>query len=473
MTIQFDAIPSSIRKPTCAMEFNTSLAVRSLPQNRQKMLIVGQKTSEGSVAALTPIEVYSDAEAAAYFGYGSICHLMTLAALNANRYVALSVIAMEDDVAGVAATGTVTISGEATAAGTLTLRLGNRSVSIAVATGDAVGDIASALAAAVNADTSLPVTASANLGVVTLTAKNAGVLGNQIDLAYEATGGCCTAVIVAMGDDTAGSGDPDIDDALAVVFDEQYHIIASPYNDASSLGKLRDHMDSVSGPLEQHDGVGAYGYDGLLADCTTLMSGINAGRMTGIYLRGTRSLQYELAAAYGSVIAFEEDPARPLNTLELDGIHAPDIGDRLSRTEQESCLWNGVTPGEVGPGGKVRIVRAVTNYVENALGVADPALLDLTTIRTLDYVRKATRERVALRFPRSKLLARTLNQVKSETIDVLKRLEELEIVENVDDNIDGIIVEVSGTDPNRVNEQIPVDVVNGLHVFAGRIDLIL
>ena len=101
------------------------------------------------------------------------------------------------------------------------------------------------------------------------------------------------------------------------------------------------------------------------------------------------------------------------------------------------------------------------------------SLLDITTIRTLDYVRKAIRERISLRFPREKLSTRTPAKVRSEILDVLRGLESLEIVEEVDANADGVVVERNLQDANRLDAKIPTDVVNGLHVFAGRIDLLL
>ena len=128
---------------------------------------------------------------------------------------------------------------------------------------------------------------------------------------------------------------------------------------------------------------------------------------------------------------------------------------------------------EAHNGDKVQIVRAISTYTKNAQGVDDVALLDITTIRTLDYVRKACRERIALRFPRDKLSSRTPPKVRSELLDVLYKLEELEIVEEVDANKDGLIVERDLQDVNQLNARIPADVVNGLHVFAGRIDLLL
>lgn len=564
--ISFDQIPSSIRKPGKYFEFNTKLAVRTLPQNRQEMLITAQRLAafiegasvegaglndltsggtftglltrkvvveidaadtpdtfkwskdggktwdvstvaitgsaqtltegititfgattghtlgdkwqftayvEPSVAEKVPTQLFSDVEAAEYFGYGSQVHLMAKAAIEANPYVALSACALDDAGAGVAASGTITIDATAVAAGTLIVYIGYQTAQIAVAKDDTAAEIAQALAIQMQAQPNLPVMAAVDTSVagkVNLTAKNKGVVGNSIGIAYSITNAATTSTIVDMA---SGSGDPDVDGALAEAVSEQYHLIATPYNDQTSLETLRDHLDLVSGPLEQRPAVGVYGFAGALASATTLAGNVNHGRILSAYARNTKSLPLEIAAAMASVLAFEEDPARPLNTLELKKIHAPAIDDRLTRTEQESCLYNGVTPLEVGPGEKVQIVRAISTYIQDAQGIDDISLLDITTIRTLDYVRKACRERVALRFPREKLSSKTPPKVKSELLDVLFKLEDLEIVEEVDANKDGLIVERDLQDPNRLDAKIPTDVVNGLHVFAGRIDLLL
>ena len=251
-----------------------------------------------------------------------------------------------------------------------------------------------------------------------------------------------------------------------------HNIIVSPFCTQTTLTALRTHLDFVSGPMEQRGAVGVAGWPGTLAAGTTLASQINSGRITVGWHNGSVMLPAEIAAAYGARIASEEDPARPLNTLTL-ALDVTDLASRPGRTEQENALHNGLTPFEVGPGETVQIVRAITTYTRNASGVDDVSLLDLTTIRTLDYVRKACRERIALRFPREKLSTRTPPLVRSELYDVLLKLEELEIIEEVDANKDALIVERDSQDVNRLNARIPSDVVNGLHVFAGRIDLLL
>lgn len=471
--ISFDQIPSSIRKPGKYFEFNTKLAVRTLPNNKQRMLIIGQRIAAGTVAQKIPTLIFSDKEAETFFGAGSMLHLMCRAAIKANAYLDLTAIALDDAATGVAAAGSVTIGGPATGSGSLKLYIGNQKVEIGIANGDVSTAIASTLNAEIAKYPYLPITSAVdgvNQSKLNFTAKNKGTIGNQINIAYELTAKGVTATVAAM---TGGATDPNVEDALSVVFAEHYHVIATPHNDQTSLVALRNHLDNVSGPMEQRGAVGVYGMNGALSAATTLAAAINHGRISNPYIRGSRSIPYEIASAYAAVMAFEEDPARPLNTLELKGIHAPAIDQRLSRTEQESCLYNGVTPLEVGPGEKVQIVRAISTYIKDAQGIEDISLLDITTIRTLDYVRKACRERISLRFPREKLSSKTPPKVRTELLDVLYKLEDLEIVEEVAANMDGLIVERDLQDPNRLNAKIPTDVVNGLHVFAGRIDLLL
>ncbi|EOV4603899.1 phage tail sheath C-terminal domain-containing protein, partial [Escherichia coli] len=71
------------------------------------------------------------------------------------------------------------------------------------------------------------------------------------------------------------------------------------------------------------------------------------------------------------------------------------------------------------------------------------------------------------------LSTRTIAKVESELYDVLLKLEESEILENVEANKAKLRVQRNGKDANRLDCAIPADVVNGLHVFAGRIDMIL
>ncbi|MCA8058135.1 phage tail sheath C-terminal domain-containing protein [Burkholderia cepacia] len=468
--ISFDTIPSSLLKPGKYFEFNTKLAVRTLPTNAQTVILIGQRLTTGQVAPLVPTKVFSGDQAALYFGAGSLAHRAAVAAIKANAYVALTVIGIDDAAAGVASKATVTFSGPATADGAYALFIGLDRVDVAVATDATAADVAASFAAAIGQATSLPVTAAAADGVLTLTAKNKGAAGNSIAVSQLGQAAGVSAVIAPFA---GGLNDPDIAPALAAVFGATYDVysLGTPTQDV--LTKLRTHLDAISHALEQRPAIAAIGSGVTLATDTTLAGQINSGRISLGWYPGSVALPAEIGAAYAAVVASEEDPARPLNTLPLTGLDVTPVTAWAGRTEQESALHNGVTPFEVGPGNVVQIVRAVTTYTKDAQGIDDPALLDLTTIRTLDYVRKACRQRIALRFPREKLSEKTPPKVRSELLDVLYKLEELEIVENVEANAGKLIVERDLQNVNQLNAAIPCDVVNGLHVFAGRIDLIL
>ncbi|MDU9022169.1 phage tail sheath subtilisin-like domain-containing protein [Pseudomonas corrugata] len=281
------------------------------------------------------------------------------------------------------------------------------------------------------------------------------------------------AAVSCVGVTISGDTEPDISAALAATALGGYTILVPAWFSQTALTALRTHINTYTDSIEQQSIVGVAAVTSTMSAAAALATALNSGAITIALLPGTTSTARQVAAAYAAMIASEEDPARPLNTLALTGIAVPPIAVRLGRTEQEACLNNGVTPLEVGPGDLVQIVRAITTYTKSAAGATDVSLLDLTTIRTLYYVRQACRERIRLRFPRSKLSKKTPGAVRSELLDVLQKLEALEIVEEVEANAPSLVVERSEQDVNRLNAAIPTDVVNGLHVFAGRIDLLL
>lgn len=468
--ISFDSIPASIRKPGKYFEYNNKLAVRSLPTNLQRVLLVAQMLAAGAAVANAVVQVFDSESAATLFGRGSQAHRMVKAALRANRYAQLFVLPVADAGTGVAASGTLTVTGNATASGAISINVAGVDLVVPVTTGDAAASVAANIKAELDKLVDLPTSQAVVGGVVTLTQHNKGTVGNAHRLAASSS---ATGIAVAATAFTGGLNDPSLATPLAAAFSGGHEILVVPYATGTPLTDLRTHLNAVSSPMERRPAIGVYASAGSLSAATTQALALNSERMTNGFLKNGISPAEEQAAGYAAEIAFEEDPARPLNTLALIGITVPQIADRLSRTEQETCLANGVTPLEWGPGDVVQIVRAVTTYTVNPANVADVSWLDLTTIRTMDYVMKAIRTRIELRFPRDKLSARTPDRVRSELLDVLYKLEELEIVENVDLWKNDLVVERDNQDANRLNAKIPVDVVNGLHVFAGRLDLIL
>lgn len=470
--VSFDKIQTSTRKPGVYVEWNTKLAVRNLPTNKQRVLLIAQHSNPkaGKLTALA--NIYSAADVAAAYGAGSQAHLMASAAIKAYAYADLSLITVADNEAGVAATGNITITGTADTQGVLRVNIGNAdTLTVGVAANATAATVAAAVKAAIDAETSLPVTATASEGLVTLTAKNKGTHGNHIRIRASNTAEGITVAVKAM---SGGDADADIGPALNAVIAEGHNLIAVGCTDEANLLKLRTHLETVGAPEEKRWALGIYGQTGALAQTTTQAGRLNSGYLYSAWYRKTPSLPCELAAAFAAVVASEEDPARPLNTLKLNGIGVCDSADKTMRTEQENALYNGVTPIETSPDGtSAQIVRAISTYTKTANGTADESLLDMTTVRTLIYVSGACADRIALRFPRDKMTKRTIDRVRSELIDVLMKCEELEIVEDVENNLANLIVERDAQNTSMLNCRVPSDVVNGLHQVGMVIDLYL
>jgi len=476
MSITFDSIPGSIRKPGRYSEYNSSLADQGLPANAKKMLILGQKTTDGTGISNIPVQVYSAADAVTLAGAGSVLTLSVAAALKANPNLELWISPIPD-AAGAKSVGTITFAGTASTTGSLEFWIGNVRAEATVFSGDSASEVATSVQAALAAIHHLtPMIATVDTAVVTLTARNFGTLGNNVAVAYKNNNiGTTTTTVVQPA---SGATDPSIETALDNVFAADYDVVLDTLNDSTNLGLFKTHMFDISSPTEDRPCTGYFGYTGVQATLETLAgTTLNYERMAVAYLKYTKttesghSLDYEIGAAFAAVVAREEDPARPFNTLALRGIAPCALEDRLSRTQQESLLNNGVTPLEVGPGESVQIVRAITTYTTDATGTKSIAYLDLTTILSLDYGKKAIETREAQRFPRDKKTERTKAKLKTEIYDVIRLLAQLEIWNLCD--IDEILVEDSLVSAGTVHTRIPAYVVAGMHVIANRIDLLL
>ncbi|HAF6280256.1 TPA: phage tail protein, partial [Salmonella enterica] len=438
--IEIETIPGSTRKPGVYAEFNTRMATRSLPGNLQRMLIIAPMSGAGVQAkALELHDVFSDDEAAVLFGRGSLAHIMAVSALKANRYLQLQTIGLADAQAGKPATADIALTGPATQSGTLTVWVANTRIDAQVQAGDSAQAISRALLDALSRQGALPVTAQMATGDsgVTLTARHGGEWGNDIRLSGRTTAPGVTVTVNAM---TGGENNASVRDALTAVFAAGHQVIAVPWTDETTLRALREHLAATGDAMEKRGAVGVAGWAGTLATGTTLAGRSNDGRTTVGWHPGSVCLQAEIAAGYAAVIASEEDPARPYNGLEIVGLDVTPLTSRAGRREQENALHNGLAPLEVGPGDKVQIVRAISTYTKSANGTDDPALLDITTMRTLDYARKAWCDRIALRYPRDKATERNRRGVRSELLDVALKLEEEEIIENVMAMKDALIV---------------------------------
>lgn len=485
--ITFQTIPDGIRKPGAYFEEITNQAIQGLTPVNDLVVILAQKTASGIVPEKTPTKIFDSGTAQLDFGAGSIAHLAAMAALEANPNVALTVVGIDDANGSAPAGGSIAINDTtAVSAGSINIWVGDQIATANFTAGATAASISASLMTSLTAVSNLlPVTDSSSGGVITFNAKNGGTLGNFIPLSAKVTQGLSAVVVTPM---TNGSGDPDLGDYASVgtvlnsIVAGGYTIVANTNPSADALGKVKDLVEFVSGPMEQRpaiqvsavtDLVDSYGNLEILAGIT-----LNHGRTTIPYINYAndnlaKTECFKIAGAYASVLASQSDPAVPYDGLLLTPVAPPAVTDRWTRTQEEDLLKNGLTPLDVVPGDEVQIVRAISTYTTNSLSIPDPTLLDINTIRTLDYVRAQIRTRLGIRFVRAKLTKRIARQIRVQVIDVLGQLEQLEIVQNVSQWSNGIIVETDSVDPTRIDIKVPSNIVSGLHIIAGQIILVL
>ncbi|WYX15065.1 phage tail sheath subtilisin-like domain-containing protein [Achromobacter xylosoxidans] len=477
--IQLDQIPESTLKPGVYFEFNTKLARNSLPTNLQRVLIYGQRLDSGWVPALKLVDVFNDKDAAVYFGAGSIAHRMVIAAIEANPNAQISVIAVDDDVSAHEAQWRLDFPAKAQVApGILTVEIGKESVSVGLDVGMNGGAIAYAVIDAIKGRPDLPVTAFSatdsqmETGGVIFYAKNKGEAGRKIRIAFvtrTSTGASGTVLLTSQ----TGDRDPDLRPAYAATFGASHEIRVCPFASKEALLAFRSHLEELGSPLEQRDAIGIAGTAGTLAAATTIAPEINCRIMSLGWYNKSKCTGGEIAAGYAAVMASEEHPARPLDTLEIKGLDVTDQEDKPGRKEQENALHNGVTPIVVGPGNRVQIVRAISTYLVDEQNIPDDTCLDITVFRTLHYFRKACRQAIAKRFPRELLSDKTPPKVRTVILEVAYACQDMEILQNIDQYKDQLVVQKHDHNKGMCVAAIPAPIVHGMHVFAGRIDLIV
>lgn len=467
--ITLDQIPGSTLKPGVYTEFNTKLARSSLPTNLRRVLIYAQRLATGSVPALQIVDVFTDKQAAEYFGVGSMAHRAVALAIEANPYAQIAVVTVDDKSAGTEAVTTLDLVA-ATGRGMLTFFVGVESVDVGLESGMTAADQATAIVKAASGLPALPVIVTATADKLTIKAKHKGEAGNEIKVRLRTrySSGQTTMIAATLA---GGQGNPDLRPAYDAAFGSSYEIRVCPFSDKESLLAFRDHLEALANPMEKRETIGVAGFPGTLAGATTVTAEINSPIISYAWYNKSRKTSVEIAAGYATVMASEEHPARPLNYLQIKGLDVIDQENYPSRKEQENALHNGVTPLEVGPGNRVQIVRAISTYLVDQQKNPDDTCLDITVFQILHYVAKAVRQALSQQFPRELATQRTRDKIRTVGLRIAYQCEELEILQNIDDYKDRLVVQPHPQNKGMTVMKMPAPIVHGLHVIAARIDL--
>lgn len=483
--IPFKNLPQSVRVPLFYAEIDNSLANSAVAT--QRALIIGQITAAGTALPNVPIISQGVGEAALSGGPSSMLSAMTAAYRLNDTFGEVWYIPLADDPGATAAAGSIAFTAAATANGTLSLYVGGVRYSLPVLTSQTTAQVATALAALVNADTTCPVVASVVTNTVTFTAVNKGPVGNGIDLRVnyqgtrggEATPTGLTFTVIAL---TGGATAPSLTAALANLGSQSFDFIVCPYTDTTSLDALKTLLNDVTGRWSWNQQL--YGHvfaaaSGTLGGLVTIGTSRNNQHETIMGFNNSPTPPYIWAAAIaGSAGAsLRNDPALPLQTVVLRGVLAPPLQSRLPITDRNTLLYDGISTFMVADDGTVAIENLITTYQKNAFGSADNSYLEVETLFTLAFVLRYMKTAITSKYSRVKLAANgtryaagsavvTPNVIRSELIGQFRELEYLGLVQNGDAFAAGLIVEQNALNPNRVDVLWPGTLIAQLRVFA-------
>jgi len=524
----FNLIAASIQ-PAFRAEVSNSKAAGGA--TARPSLVIGQALGTGYVANV-PVKVLSTGTANALFRTGSQLARAIAAYLANDPFAELWALPVDDSGTGVAAALSLKFVVTGTPGyGSLYLYIAGQRLVINVtpaSTATSIGDaIAAALgineAAAFAAGSTFPVTATNSSGTVTFLARNKGSLSNQIDfrvnylgsasgeqypvgvvaqyyptglawtdlaLAYQgnnATAPACNASTTSTSNGTIlGANDPSLTTAIANMGDRRYSFVVCPYSTKGTGLPITllatEFADSLTGRWGPQKQVYGHVYSALNSTAATLygLSTDNSPHVSIFGIEASPTPPCEIAAAFAGAIApsIRNDPARPLNTLILQGVLAPSPADQFNYTEREQILANGITTPLIDPAGNVRIQRAISTYTKNAYGAADKSYRDITTPATLDFILTEMGNYISNAYSRVKLVDNDMpiqpgtncvncNSIRNALIDLYVGWERLAIVENsaVFSKLIRVTRDTDGNpagDPTVVNVYFPPDLVNGL-----------
>ena len=388
------------------IEVNFAQGPASIGSNTYPIILIGNKTTAGSATADTvvyggpnsPVPLQTTQDFINLFGVGSELHRMAKRVLAINTQTPLYAIAVTESV-GVAATLAVTFVTTAAANATCRLYMGDDFVDTSITSGDLIGAIATNVAANINAKTDWAVTASATLGVVTVTAKQKGLRGNQLrgSCVITGTGVATTVTPTAQTSFTGGTTADSNVAALATLNPFRYYYMVSAAEDATQFGAVATQVATQAGPLvgiRQRAIAGSIDTSG---NVTTIATGVNAARAAIVWMQNADLTPAELAANMAAVIALKEAPLSGIATnfdsfgndassQALWKVPAPRSGTAPSRATIKSALNNGISPIGVNANGSTYLVSMITT---RSLSGAQP------DFRTRDWHKVTVMDRYA------------------------------------------------------------------------------
>ena len=456
-------------------------------------LVLGHKSSAGSLANDTPTICTTVQEAGQLAGNGS--QLYEIFRRIRRAAPAAKIFISHVPASGNAAAWTVTIGTLASSGGTAILEIEGRKVSISVGASESANTTAANLAAAINAWVDpltlayLPVTASASTNVVTLTARSTGATMNEIEVFADAAlpGNLFTGSTVTIAQSVTAAGVANISASLAAMGDNPFHWIVSPFSEDANITAAKTALSDVSGRWAWNQQL--YGHDitvrtDSIANLTTFGLAQNDDHITtlGRFASPTSSWGW-LGSLAGRVLPWLTDStngnaARNQSDLVLEDVRPP--RDRTTWPTaygtRNALLGSGISTWKVNGAGEVVIDKLITMRRNNAAGQPDTTFRDIQAmavcLHSLLYLRaglsyRHSNKAVADSNPGNIPTISTPADIKTDMVALYGDLVDRGLMENKEAFAASLIVERDASNRSRVNiGAYNMDIVNPLDILA-------
>lgn len=516
MTISITGFPASDPVPAIRLNVLLGQGTRSPGAGERRILMVGPRayshagTVQGSLDATTTdglavYPIYSETTAADYWGYGSYLHLMARAIFANWRNAPLYAICAGKGTA-TQGTDTTALAGPASATATMIFKVCDTEYSLAITSGDSADTVGAAVAALINADPDIPVTAAYATPTLTIKAKNCGEDNVQIKwstenlpsgITFTPANGTMDAGMTGLGYSTAY--------ATAFALDTRWTYVVPATNTLSLIttattglkarikanctADVQKRMSAILGDTDATNTDALAFADGM--DDETVTADEPGWRFQCVWAKGNLNLPWIVAAC----VAAQRGKATSGDINEnwggfagkiLDHVVAPDAASSWpSYTEVSQCINGGVTPCQYdSDSGTVTVVRSVT-CKHLTSGADDYRARDTNVLDVSDYVAYGLAASIADEFdgfriadddssgnPPANLAAKTTTPALiRQTIArlLVQDYESAGAIINVDDHLDELVVERNSSNSQRVDAEIPIEVARWLLQFGGNV----
>lgn len=294
-----------------------NLSISEIPR---KLLLIGSASTDATCKKDTPIKIKGK-KIIDSFGIGSALHQMINGVNNSsNNAFELYAAAITEDLSAAASTADITVTGEASSNGTLSIYIGGEKVSVVVKTGENADTIHANIIKAITAQVSLPVKAADGTNKVTLTSKWKGTSANDITLAQNLTEDELSnnpqGITVTLGTFSGGAGDVSLTTLLTNLGSEHYTCIATAFTDKTNLDLLMDRAEELFSETENKGFYAIGGFNSQKSDYMSFIEGRNDKYFCAFWAEKSPTPTYMIAALTARTI---ENNLAVSTATQLDG----------------------------------------------------------------------------------------------------------------------------------------------------------